>query len=54
LRKVGIDPPVADFVRVRERAAGDATANAQVIELLVLCPQARLDVAQARTEIFSS
>jgi hypothetical protein len=46
LREVGIDPPIAHFVGIRQRAAGDAASNAHVVQLLALRPQARLDVAQ--------
>ena len=47
LGKLGIDAPVARFVRVGKRAPGHRSANAQVVKLRILGPKARFDVAQA-------
>ena len=47
IREILIDAPVAAFVGVGQRAAGDPAANAQVVELVRLRTQAGLDVAQA-------
>jgi hypothetical protein len=47
LREVGVDAPVAHLVRIGQRAAGNAAANAHVVELVALRSQARLDIAQA-------
>ena len=47
LREIGIDSPVAYFVRVRQRAARDAASNARMIQFGMQGPQARFDIAQA-------
>ena len=47
LGELGIDAPVARFVRIGQRAARHRSANTQVIELGRLRTQAGLDVAQA-------
>ena len=46
LGEVRVDAPIANFVRIRQRAARDQAANAHVIQLLAMRPQARFDVAQ--------
>ena len=46
LRELGVDTPVARFVRVGQRAARHRSANPKVIELGRLRTQAGLDVAQ--------
>ena len=47
LGEVGVDAPVALVVGVGQGVSGDTPANAHVIELGALRPQAGLDVAQA-------
>ena len=47
LGQVGVDAPVAHRVRIGQGIAGDAAADAHVIELALLRSQARFDVAQA-------
>jgi len=47
LGEVGVDPPVACLVRVRERAPRHPAPQARVVELRLHGPQARLDVAEA-------
>ena len=47
LGEVGMDAPVAPLVGVGQGGAGDAPADAHVVELGVLGAQAGLDVAQA-------
>jgi hypothetical protein len=46
LREVRVESPVAGRIGVGERITGDMAADAEVIELRGLCPQARFDVAQ--------
>src|SRR5665213_3897293 len=50
LREVGIDPPVARRVGVRQRVERYLRADPHVIELLGLRAQARFDVAQTLPE----
>ena len=45
--EVGIQAPVALLVGVGEGIAGDAAAQAQVVEFVLVCAQADLDIAQA-------
>ena len=47
LRELGVDSPVARFVRIGQRAPGHRAANTQVVELRALGTKARFDVAQA-------
>ena len=47
LRKVGVDPPVARFVRIGQRRACHLAAESHVIELAADRTKARFDVAQA-------
>ena len=47
LRELGIDAPVARFVRIGQGAAGHRCADPQVVELGALSTQAGGDVAQA-------
>ena len=47
MSKVGVDTPVSDLIGVSEGIAGDLPADAHVIELLLGCPEAGLDVPQA-------
>ena len=47
LREVGIDAPIAPRVGIGQRVARDLAANAEMVELGGLRPQARFDVAQA-------
>lgn len=44
--QIGVDAPVARFVGVGQRGAGDLAAQTQVVELRVARAQARFDVAQ--------
>src|SRR5208337_970458 len=46
LRELGIDAPVARFVRIGQRRTAHGLAKAHVVELLAMCRQTRLDVAQ--------
>ena len=45
-REVLIDSPVAPFVGIRQRAAGDPATDAQMVQLGRLRPQASFDVPQ--------
>ena len=45
--KIGIDAPVPHLVGFRQGTAGDLAADAHMIELVALCPEASLDVPQA-------
>jgi len=47
LGEVGIDPPVAAFVGIGQRAPRDRSADTHVVELGMLGAQAGFDVAQA-------
>lgn len=47
LGEVRIDAPVAVLVGLGQGGAGDVAANAHVVELALLRPQAGLDIAQA-------
>lgn len=47
LGEVGIQAPVALLVGVGEGIAGDAAAQSHMIEFILVCPQADLDIAQA-------
>jgi len=47
LREVGVDAPVAGLVRLGQRRARDARADADVIELGLYRAKTRLDIAQA-------
>jgi hypothetical protein len=45
--EVGIDPPIAHLVRIRERRAVNRLAEADVVEFVRLGRQAGFDVTQA-------
>ena len=45
--KIGVDAPVPHLVRLCQSAAGNLAADAHVIELVVLRPEAGFDVPQA-------
>src|SRR3972149_3371113 len=47
LAEVGVDPPIARLVRVREGASRDPASQARVVELRLHGAQAGLDVAKA-------
>ncbi len=47
LGKVGIDPPIADLVGVSQGIAGNFSSKAHMIELLVIAPEAGLDISEA-------
>jgi len=44
---IGIQAPVALLVGVGQGIAGDAAAQSQVVEFVLVCAQGDLDVAQA-------
>ena len=46
LSKVGIDPPIADLVGVSQGIAGNFSSKAHMIELLVIAPEAGLDISE--------
>ena len=45
--KIGIDAPIPHLVGFRQGAAGNLAADAHMIEFVVLCTKAGLDVSQA-------
>jgi len=45
--KIGVDPPIPHLVGFRKGTAGNLAADAHVVEFVVLCPEADLDVSQA-------
>ena len=47
MSEVGIEAPVALLVGVGEGIAGHAAAQSHVIEFILVCAQADLDIAQA-------
>ncbi len=47
VREVGVDPPVASFVGIRDRRSRDTRSNAEVIQLRLHGPQTRFDIPQA-------
>jgi len=46
LREVGVDAPIADRVRMGQGIARHLAANAEMVELGLLRPQASFDIAQ--------